>query len=276
MPSAVSRQVSELEQWLGIKLLHRTTRSLSLTASGQDYLSRFDVLLTQLADIERSAGQQRESVAGTLRVTTFPYLGRYLMSAVLPDYLAAYPDVSVSLMLTHRIVSLVDEGFDLAIRVGQLQDSDLIAREIGRVRIKTCASPGYLERFGSPFQPADLAGHNCLYDSVLERSNQRWEYQVDGKRVSVPVSGNFVVDGGEIIHDLAISGVGIAYLPDFFVDTAIAAGELVEILGEHAVAEYPVSLVYPRNRQSNRALGCLVDALVDMYPRRAAMLTVRP
>ena len=111
---------------------------------------------------------------------------------------------------------------------------------------------------------------------MLERSNQRWEYQVDGKRVSVPVSGNFVVDGGEIIHDLAISGVGIAYLPDFFVDTAIAAGELVEILAEHAVAEYPVSLVYPRNRQSNRALGCLVDALVDMYPRRAAMLTVRP
>jgi LysR family transcriptional regulator for bpeEF and oprC len=269
--SAVSRQVSELEQWLGTRLLYRTTRSLSLTEEGRQYLHRFESLLADVADLEQQATEQRDEVVGTLRVTTFPFMAEYLIQPVLPDFLAQNPKVKVSLVLGNQLMSLVDEGLDLAIRVGVLPDSNLNARQIGTVKMRTVASQDYLKNHGYPQKPDDLKDHNCLYDAVLDRHNQRWSYLQDGKEVSAPVAGNLVVNGGELITEMAVQGVGIAYLPNFFVDQAILEKKLLPVLENYDHVTFPLTLLYPQNRQESRALRLFIDLLVERYQRITAL-----
>ena len=263
VPSAVSRQVNELEQWLGVKLLHRTTRSLNLTAEGTRYLDRFESLLANVADLELEADRSRGDVSGTLRITTFPFMGDHLLQPVLLGFLREHPGVDVSLLLTHRKVSLIDEGYDLAVRVGDLPDSNLISRRIGTVRMRCAAAPNYLDARSRPREPQDLAHHNCLYDSILDRHNRRWRFLADDREVSVPIDGNLIVNNGEMVMNMAKAGVGVVYLPNFFLDEPIAKGELEEVLGEYNRITYPLSVIYPQNRHMSRAMRLFIDALVE-------------
>jgi len=265
VPSAVSRQVVELEQWLGVRLLYRTTRSLGLTDEGRRYLDRFEAIWDSVKELEAEAVAQRDEVIGTLRVTTFPYMASFLLQPVLSKLLTAHPKLNVTLKLTDRLVSIVDEGFDLAIRIGVLPNSNLIARRIGTVSMRTVAAPAYLDKHGIPEAPHDLTHHNCLYDSILARPNHRWGFEDKSKAISVPVKGNLVANSGKLLAELATTGMGIAYLPNFIVDQEIRAGRLVEILERYSAAPFPMSLVYPQSRQSSRALHLLADALAKSY-----------
>ena len=265
--SAVSRQVTELEQWLGARLLYRTTRSLSLTEEGKHYLYRFDSVLADVEEIELQATEQRNEVVGTLRITTFPYMAEYLIQPVLPAFLAENTRVKVSLLLTDKLLSLVDEGLDLAVRVGILPNSNLIARQIGTATMRTIASPAYLRENGCPQHADDLKDHNCLYDAILDRHNQRWSYLQNGKEISAPVAGNLIVNGGEMVAEMAIQGAGIGYLPNFIVDQAIAEKKLVSLLETYEPVTYPISILYPQNRQKSQALRLFIDLLVERYQR---------
>ena len=263
--SAVSRQVSELEAWLGVDLLHRTTRSLGLTDEGQRYLDYFESIWNSVQDLEAFASHQQNEISGALRITSFPFMADYLLRQVLQEFLAAYPGVQITLTLTDRVVSLADGGFDLAIRVGDIPDSNLIARKIGLVEMRTVASPEYLELHGHPQVPPDLRDHNCLFDSVLDRPNRRWDYIDNGKNLSIPVSGSLVANKGDLLRDLAAAGLGIAYLPSFLVDRDIRSGRLVEILGSYTKPTFPLSIVYPQSRRTNRVLHLLIDAITEAY-----------
>jgi len=262
--SAVSRQVSELEAWLGVSLLHRTTRRLGLTDEGQQYLHRFESIYNSVQDLEAFAMRQQNEISGALRITSSPSMVDYFLRQALQEFLSAYPKVKITLNLTDRQVSLADEGFDMAIRAAHIQDSNLISREIGHMVMRTVASADYLEQHGLPQVPEDLRNHNCLFDSILYRP-LRWDYIDNGKDLSVPVSGNLIVNKGELLRDLAAAGLGIAYLPDFLINRDIRAGRLIEILSPYNKIKYPLSIVYPQSRRSSRALHLLMDSIKQAY-----------
>ncbi|MEJ1364550.1 MAG: LysR family transcriptional regulator [Candidatus Sedimenticola sp. (ex Thyasira tokunagai)] len=262
--SAVSRQVSELERWLDVKLLYRTTRTLSLTDDGRIYLEKFDAILNSIKDLEQQATSSREKVRGTLRITAPLYLGRYVLEPMLPGFMRSYPEVNISLLLVDRFVDLVEEGFDLAVRVGELPESNLIARKLGNMQLKAVAAPAYLEKFGIPESPEELRDHNCLYDT-LAKLNQRWRFKEGEGELSVPVESSFVTNNGEMITQMAIEAMGIAYLPNFFVDAPIKEGKLVQILDEYTQDSYPISILYPYNRHMNLSLRTLIDRLFERY-----------
>ncbi|MCP3867658.1 MAG: LysR family transcriptional regulator [Gammaproteobacteria bacterium] len=262
--SAVSRQVSELERWLSTKLLYRTTRTLSLTDDGRIYLEKFDAVLNSVDELEQRATSSLQQVRGNLRITAPLYLGRYYLNPMIPGFIADYPKVNIALLLVDRFVDLVEEGFDLALRVGELPESNLIARQLGEMRLKAVASPAYLRTSGTPIFPAELSEHNCLFDT-LANLNQRWQFTVGQDEFNVPVKGNFVANDGEMMVQMALAGLGIAYLPDFFVDTFLKEQKLVQILEDYTRNTHPISLLYPHNRHMNLSLRTLVDRLFEQY-----------
>ena len=191
--SAVSRQVKDLEAWLGLQLLNRTTRRIDLTEAGKAYLARCSQIVGAVAELETSARALGEEPQGALRVTAPVFMGRHLLGPVLPGFLARYPKVKLRLRLLDRFVDLVDEGFDLALRIGHLPDSSLIARKLGETRILMTAAPSYLAKHGMPTSAADLKRHNCLVDTVAGASDS-WPIGL-GKGVgTVRVAGNFTAN----------------------------------------------------------------------------------
>ena len=262
--SAVSRQVSELEAWLGVSLLHRTTRRLGLTDEGQQYLHHFESISNSVQDLEAFARQQHNEISGALRITCSPAMVDYFLRQALQKFHSTYPKVKINLNLTDRVVSLADEGFDMAIRVAHIPDSNLISRVIGHMVMLTVASADYLEQHGHPQVPQDLRNHNCLFDSILDRP-LRWDYIENDKDISVPVSGNLVANQGGLLRDLAAAGQGIAYLPDFLVKREIRTGRLTEILAPYNRNTFPLSIVYPQSRRSSRALHLLIESIKEAY-----------
>jgi LysR family transcriptional regulator for bpeEF and oprC len=258
--SAVSRHVSDLERWLGARLLYRTTRKLSLTQEGNVLLQKLQGILDSVGDLEQSADNSQSQVRGRLRITAPVYYGRHLFGPLLPGFLQDHPEVEVSLLLVDRYVDMVQEGYDLAIRVGELPDSSLIARPLDSVQLKTVASPSYLRKSGHPLQPSDLRDHLCLLDGV-EGQQYRWLFREGNRNANVLVGGRLVANNGELIRDMAIAGSGVAHLPDIFVRHAIECGDLVALLEEFEHPALPVSVVYPYNRYPSLALRTLIDVL---------------
>ncbi len=259
--SAVSRQVSELERLLGTKLLYRTTRALSLTHDGQMYLEKIDEILTGVSELEQLAEDSHLTVRGSLKVTAPTFLGRHILEPLLPGFLIQHPEVKVSLLLVDRFINLVEEGFDLAIRVGDLPDSSLFSRKMGETRLKCVASPDYLKKAGIPETPKELSKHNCLFDSVV--SHKKWAFKSADSEYSIEIDGNTAVNNGEMVAQMALSGVGIVYLPDFFVNQSLVEGKVVELLSEYTLETYPISMLYPHNRHKSMALKSLMDYIVN-------------
>jgi len=261
--SAVSRQVMELEDWLGKQLLSRTTRHVSLTDAGRDYLEQCRDLVTAMDELEAQARDQRQEPQGKLRMTAPMFMGRKLLGPMLPGFLAQYPAVEVELKLLDRFVNLIDEGFDLALRIGKLQDSTLIARKIGDFKISLVASPGYLEQSGEPKSFSDLKQHNCLVDSAPEHG-ARWPLERKGKS-SLRISGNFTVNDGELVRDLALAGSGVALLPTFFVENDVVEGKLTSLISDQMPElDAGIYLVYPQAKYLSNTIRAFIDYVVAL------------
>ena len=241
-PAVASARIAGLERMLGARLLHRTTRRVSVTQEGEIFAAHARELLDAADAARASVGQAREHPHGRLRVTMPSSLGRQHISPLIPEFLRAYPGVSVDLRMTDQIVDLIDEGIDLAIRIGALKDSTLVAKKLASNRRVLCASPAYLAAHGTPRHPADLAGHEC----VILADQRDWSFVTPTGVIDVRVSGRLVTDNGEVIRDALAAGVGIGLKSTWSVAPLIASGELVTLLDDYPLAQtVAIWAVYP-------------------------------
>lgn len=257
----VSKQVQKLEEHLGTRLMNRTTRRLSLTETGRAFHERSLQILGDVEEAEQIAGQMTRSPQGVLRITIPLSYGQHRLAAVIGDYTQAYPRVTMDISLSDRKVDLIEDGFDLAIRIGAMPQSDLIARKLGAVRSVVCAAPAYLARHGAPATPAELIGHACL-GYTLTGSGADWRFEGPDGPVSVPISGPIRADNGDIIRLAALGGAGIVFQPHFIVDDDIAAGRLVRLLPDWQSAELGVYAVYPSRKHLSAKVRTFVDFMV--------------
>jgi DNA-binding transcriptional LysR family regulator len=242
--TAVSRHVSDLENTLGVRLLNRTTRRMSLTEAGQAYVARSAAILTDVEELRNAVQNLHRQPAGLLRVTAGVTFGHCSLAPVISNFLTEYPDINVQLDLTNRFVDIVEEGFDLAIRNGDLPESSLISRVLVPVKRYACASPAYIDRWGEPATPADLGSHACVVFHTHGAETQ-WEFADAEGEYTVTVSGRLRVNSTEAAAQAVRDGVGIGVLSDYAVQQQLASGELqrvltgYEIKGEHVYALYP-------------------------------------
>ncbi|MBH0066459.1 LysR family transcriptional regulator [Pseudoalteromonas sp. NZS100] len=260
VPSAVSRQINELEKWLDIRLINRTTRSLSLTEDGKAYLLKLSDIRAQVTELRRSKTQLQQ-IKGLIKITAPIMIGQYMLPVALAEFKDLHQDVDLAISLMNRKVELVEEGFDLAIRVGHLNDSTMVARNIGNMHFKTVASPHYINTHGMPSTPKDLKNHQCLINTAVTNA-KRWSYLIDGKSTVIKVAGSLEVNDSQSLKAFAIANQGIAQLPSFYVDAAIQSGELIEILSDYVPSPLPVNLLYPSQRLLSPTVRALVDYLV--------------
>jgi len=260
--SALSRHIAALEDWLGVQLFHRTTRHVRLTDAGQGYLGRCLKVLAEIREIEQAGQDVQGTLSGKIRISAPVYLGRRHIAPVLAPFLKANPDVSVDLFLSDRLVDLVAEGFDLAIRVSKPADSSLIARRLGETRICMVAAPNYLASRGTPSTIEELSQHNCIIDRVPE-GGDRWTFTSQHGRINQRVSGQARVNDGEAARDFALSGLGIARLPFFFVQDSLASGALIEVELDEGGDKVGIFAIYPPSRHLSRSVRALIDLLVS-------------
>ncbi|MDB5983709.1 MAG: LysR family transcriptional regulator [Pseudomonas sp.] len=244
MPLAtVSRKVAELEAHLHTRLLHRTTRQLSLTEAGDSYVAACRRILEEIGEAERAATGEYASPKGELVVTAPVVFGRLHVVPVVAEFLAHYPEIDISLVLTDRVVHLMDEHADVAVRIGELPDSMLMATEVGTVRRVVCASPAYLATHGVPGKPQDLAGHDCITFEVLA-SMRAWVFGAGKSELSVPVHSRLTVNAAEAAIAAAILGVGVIRVLSYQVADAVRENELSIVLDEFESAPLPINLVH--------------------------------
>jgi len=260
----VSRHVQHLEQHLGARLLHRTTRRVSLTEAGQVYYERSTQLLAELAAVEGEVGELHTRPRGTLRVNGPVVFGALHLSAAVADYMVAFPEVTIELTLNDRTVDLVEEGYDMAIRIGRLEDSSLIARRLAPCRIVVVASPAYLARQGEPRTPGELTRHDCIRYMYGE-GGEVWHFVGPDGPGSVRVSGQLRTNNGDAMRVAAVKGRAIAALPSFIVSEELSSGALVPILRDYGVAEMAVHAVYPGGRNISAKLRSFIDFLVPRF-----------
>lgn len=261
--SVVSRQVSALETQLGARLFQRTTRSLSLTEVGLAYYERCSRILAEIEEANLSVSNLQAEPRGKLRINAPMSFGVLHLAPMLPRFLERYPDIGIDMAMNDRFVSLIDEGFDVAVRIGKLEDSSLIARYLAPVRRIVCASPAYLERHGVPATPSDLANHCCLTYSNLATPDE-WSFQTaEGRRWPVEVHGRLRVNNGDTIREAALGGVGVVTLPSFIVGRDLQAGTLVSLLADYVPQDLPLHAVYPHNRHLSPKVRAFVDFLAE-------------
>ncbi|MFL6709605.1 MAG: LysR family transcriptional regulator [Massilia sp.] len=255
----VSRYIAALEEDLGARLLLRSTRKLTPTAEGQHYYGQARHALDLIAQAESDARSQ-DSPRGLLRVACAPGLGVEQLMGMVPDFMARYPEVELELRLSDELIDLVAGGVDVAIRGGQLKDSALRARRVGTSERICVASPAYLAAHGAPGQPGDLAQHQCIVYTLLNRGNA-WPFR-DGE---VQVHGRLRVDSLEAIRRAAIDGLGIGYLPRWMVITALNGGTLVTVLDAFAAGPSPINAVYAAERLLARRAAVFIDFIAERF-----------
>jgi DNA-binding transcriptional LysR family regulator len=259
--SSVSRHVMDLEEELGVRLLNRTTRRLSLTEAGENYCVRSKLILDDLEDLHSVTKDQHSVPSGRLRVTASMTLGETWVVPLLPRFYELYPDVFVELDLTDRVVDLVEEGFDVGVRTGGLKDSSMIARKLMDLNYMTYASVEYCEENGMPEHPEDLKQHKCIQYLQPNHQNDDWWYEIDGKEVWLGIKGVVAVNNAWAARDLAMSGMGIACGPDFVVKQDIENGKLICLLPEFECSADPVHAVYPHKRHLSAKVRVFMDYL---------------
>ena len=255
----VSRRVMQLEERLGVRLLNRSTRRLDVTPLGQSYYDSAMRLLNDVEQMEQSIAGQTTEPRGTLRLSAPLSFAMAHLGYLLPLFLQRYSEIAVEVDLTDRPVDLLSEGYDLALRIGVLEDSTLIARRIALIDRVYCASPAYLAERGTPLKPEDLHAHECL--PYGHGRQVQWRFEGQGKPLTLNVSGRMRVNNGELLRDAAIAGIGITYLPTFIVGAVLEDGRLVRVLDEFRSAPLALSAVYPQHRQRSPAVQALIEFL---------------
>lgn len=259
-----TRYVAQLEAHLGVRLLNRTTRKLSLTGAGSDYYQRAVQVLAMIEEAETSVAQEASTPRGTLRVTSSVAFGAPHLGRAITEYLQRYPQVGVDLTLNDRVVDLVEEGFDIAIRVAARIDPGLVARRLTRARIVACASPGYLKKHGTPKSPEELARHNCMTYAYWSLQND-WHFRRNGMERNVRVSGNLHGNNGVILMNAAIEGLGVILAPTFLVFEALRQKKLVRILPDWEADELSVFAVYPHRKYLPPKVRSFIDFLAERF-----------
>lgn len=263
-----SKLVARLESALDARLLNRTTRALSATETGQAYFERVRALLDEFDMLDASVHDQAQSPRGRLRLSAPLTFGTTQLCHALGGFARRYPEIALDVQFNDRLVNLVDEGFDAAVRVGRPADSTLIARLLCPSRVLVVAAPEYLARRGTPARPADLAGHDCIIDSNF-REPQDWRFGGSGAGpVVVTVAGRIRFSNAEACLCAAEAGLGIARLPDFVASEALGAGRLREVLADHADAPMGVFALYPPGRHLAVKVRVLVDFLAAWFRDR--------
>jgi DNA-binding transcriptional LysR family regulator len=255
----VSRRVMALEEALGVQLLIRNTRKLAVTDLGQEFYERARRILGEVEEAEQAMSLRRAGPRGLLRVSAPMSFGMMHLSPLVAMFLRENPDVRFDMELSDRTVDVVGEGFDMAIRIGTLPDSTLVAQKLVDVRMMACCSPGYLRRRGTPAVPADLERHSCLlygHGGAIS-----WDFVVDGTTKGVEVHGPLRANNGDLIRDAAVAGLGIVRLPDFIVADALKRGQLVPVLEAFLPGATSVYAVYPQHRQSSVTIRAFVEFL---------------
>jgi len=264
--TAASRQVAELEAHLQTRLLQRTTRRVSLTESGRLFYERAVQLLADLDEAEQEAAQATVEPRGTIRLTAPIAFGVRYVTPAITEFLARHRDVRIDVSLSDRTVDLLEEGLDLAIRIGPLGSENLVARRLGETQVVACAAPSYLARHGTPVSPEDLEAHNCLTYAYASAPSQ-WRFvDAEGREHSPRVSGNLHSNSGDQLAQAAAQGAGVALHPGFIVGADIRAGRLVELLPGYAAARLPIYAVYP----SRKHLSAKVRGFVELLAARFA------
>lgn len=268
-PSVISRQIAALEGRLGVRLFHRTTRQISLTDAGARYLERTRRILADLEETEQAAQSDRTEPAGKLSVTAPLIFGRLHVAPLLAHFVERHPKVSVELILSDRFVNLVEEGHDLAIRIGHLPDSQLIARRFGETRRALVASPSYLARAGVPQHPGDLARHDTIA-FMPGTPPIDWHFSQERADLKVSLAPRFVTNSGDTAIALAFNGAGIARVLYYQVRDAIRDGRLVEVLAPFAPEAMPIHAVYPSARFLSGKVRAFVELMAEMADWRLA------
>jgi DNA-binding transcriptional LysR family regulator len=258
-----SKYIGQLEEHLGVRLLNRTTRRLNVTEVGQAYYQRCRQLLDDMDELEAAVRQQQQAPQGRLLVAAPSTFGEMYLTRAVAAFLAEQPGVSVELVLADRFVNIVDEGFDLAVRIGSLADSSLIARRLAPMRVALCASPDYLKSAGVPAHPRQLASLNCVIDTNIQDSEQ-WAFKEQGRSFRVKVTGRFRVNNALAVREMLLAGHGVGRCPLYVIEDDIRAGRLDVLLQEYEAIEFGIYAVYPHNRH----LGAKVRTFVDFLVRR--------
>lgn len=261
----VSKQVSQLEKHLGVQLLQRTTRRLHLTQAGEIFASYSHRIMSEVHEAEQSVLPLQSEPSGRLRISAPESLAMSLLPDVLPRFQQVYPGLELDIRVTGRFIDLVEEGIDVALRVGSLEDSSLMARQLMPCSFHVCAAPGYLKTQGTPNHPDELVSHNCLI-YTQGQSPDRWHFQDgEGKEFKVKVKGNFRSDTGSLLLNAALSGIGIFMAPTFMVADALEKGRLVSVLDDYAPARTGLYAVYPYSKLVSKKVRAFVDYLTENW-----------
>jgi DNA-binding transcriptional LysR family regulator len=260
----VSKHVSRLEAKLGVRLLNRTTRRVGLTEAGAAYRDRMKELLQELEEAEQSVSKLSTEPRGTLRVVAPTSFGSFHLARALADYRVVFPEVDIDLVLTDRPADLVEEGLDLAIRVGDLEDSTLVARRLAQTRVVVCGAPRYLHEFGRPQHPDDLRQHNCLGYTGRQLSSE-WSFTIDGKVRMNRLAGHVRSNIGDALRVAAIQGAGLVQMPTYMVGLDIAGGRLEAVLEAFEPPPRPVYATYLYRRYLSAKVRTFVNFLSERF-----------
>jgi len=262
-PSMVTAHVQSLEERLGVRLLNRSTRRVSLTEVGHAYYERCLQILAEADDADQIAQALQSTPRGTLRLNTSIAIPP-LLAPVVAEFVALYPEVSVNLTMSDRMIDLVEEGFDLAVRNMSVPDSSLVVRRVATYRFVVCGAPGYLAARGIPGQPADLSQHNCLVYSHSAWGNE-WRFAGPDGEQSVAVEGNLQANSDNALRLAAVHGQGLALAPSFLLIEEIKSGRLVPVLTEFLQTEHAINAIYPHRHHLSAKVRSFIDLLVKHF-----------
>lgn len=245
--SAVSKRVSSLEDNLGTRLFHRSTRKLTLTEAGEQFsdYARNSLFIAQQGINATTLHQGKPK--GTLKINAPMTFSRLHLVPLLKEFLDLYPDIKVILNMDDKIVDMIEGGYDVGIRIGELKDSSLIAKKLAKCDSVVCASPEYLTEYGIPKTPSDLRDHNCIYYSLFQ-AGVEWTFFRDNEKSKVEPKGNFVVNNSDAIGEMLLQGLGICQMPTFIVRKYLDSGQLIEVLDEYNLPQHNIYAVYPERR----------------------------
>ncbi len=259
--SFVSRQVTRLEDRLDVRLLHRTTRKVHLTDMGQVYYERSREILDQLKSLESEMADLQEKPKGLVRITAGGKYAERFVAPVVAEFVTKYPEVSVDLDVTMRVVDIVEEGFDIAIRMSALSDSSLIARKVEPRRMMVCASPSYLKEHGRPKTPEDLRTHNCLVFPEMH-----WRFKYSDRIQEIKIRGSWTSSNGRVLVAAAKQGIGLVRFSEYYFDESLQTGELEIVLQDYEVDDAATWVIYPNRRHLPTRVRYLVEFLLDELP----------
>ena len=263
--SLISRQIAALEAELGVRLFQRTTRSITLTEAGRGFFERATRILADVEDATLSVSRLQTAPRGCLRINAPMSFGFLHLAPALPDFLRRYPEITVDMAMNDRVVDLVDEGFDVAVRIGRLTESSLIARRLAPIKIVVCASPAYLDKHGTPQTPDDLLRHHCLLN-VTQSQSDEWRFiRPGGQDWSVMVNGPLKVNNGDALKAAALKGLGLTMLPSFITGADLHTGNLVAVLDRFVPQDVGLYAVYPHSRLLSPKVRAFIDFLAERF-----------